>query len=666
MHRRKTSKEAGDNGESTAPEVDSVPMRRDSGPPSPGPSPGPLENGSGVYSSGPRGPSSPTHARVSIRAPSAGTPPSAPSSRQTFGNLVPPPMNRHSRAPSVYEPLYGNPPSAPPTKQSFSPTSPTGPPPPSPWRNAFSPTSPTTTTQPHTGSRRGHGRVHSRNLSVYFPRPGQAPGTGVESIAEDTDGQEIEYTTNGDAPIQLIPAPNGTQSRGFGDGFKFGGLPMDANAPSVSGGGGKRRGHHHKHSLSHNFFSFMEPGLSNQSAPSPVPESPWAPLTPFPQTATTTSALTPSASLVPDAPRRAHSPLHAPRSGTVGYLLDLPPGSKRALVFGLVEFIIGGMVWVAGQRRGSLACAGLGYWVVFDAMGVGMGIVGRELALGGAMGETVGKPFGSVRLETTLMFSQAVYLMFAAVYTCKETVEHVLLAAGSSHHHHSGDDEAYSPEGLLFPNLLLIVSAACMLLTGIAFSTHERLVTAIGPDLPTLSSLSSHFRTSAPRSSEKPRSQSQYDNRSRWIKLIDNPFCAAPIGFALTLLGVSLFIHSTEHRSLDLALAGAETLITWAIAYPTAVSLGKVLLQTAPAGLEGLDRVVRELERHPHISRPPVPKVWQLTPGSALVATMELHVRHGVDDTEVLALTRYAYERCVAVVGRGGGPGGVSISVTRE
>ncbi|CUA67199.1 hypothetical protein RSOLAG22IIIB_07260 [Rhizoctonia solani] len=659
MHRRKTSKEATENGESTAPEIESVPMRRDSGPPSPGP---PV-NGNGVHHSG----SSSTESHVSARAPSVGISPSAPLSAQTSGKLVPPSMNRHSRAPSLYEPLYGNPPSAPATKQSFSPTSPTGPPP-SPWRSAFPPASPSTSPPMQTGSRRGHGRVHSRNLSVYFPRPGQTSGTAVESIAEDTDGQEIEYTANGDAPVKLIPAPNGNQSRGFGDGFKFGGLPMDANSPSVSGGGGKRRGHHHKHSLSHNFFSFMEPGLSNQSVPSPIPESPWAPLTPFPQTATstTTSALTPSASLVPEAVRRTHSPLHVPRSGKLAYLQDLPPGSKRALIFGLVEFTIGGMVWVAGQRRGSLACAGLGYWVVFDAMGVGMGVVGRELALGGAMGETIGKPFGSVRLETTLMFAQAVYLMFAAVYTCKETVEHMLLAAGSSHHHHSGDDEAYSPEGLLFPNLLLIVSAACMLLTGIAFTTHERLVAAIGSDLPTLSSLFSHSRSSNSHSSEKSRSQSQYDNRSKWVKLIDNPFSAAPIGFALTLLGVSLFISSTEHRSLDLALAGAETLITWAIAYPTAVNLGKVLLQTAPAGLEGLDRVVRELERHPHISRPPVPKVWQLTPGSALVATMELHIRRGVDDAEVLALTRYAYERCVAVVGRGGGPGGVSVSVTRE
>ena len=44
------------------------------------------------------------------------------------------------------------------------------------------------------------------------------------------------------------------------------------------------------------------------------------------------------------------------------------------------------------------------------------------------------------------MFAQAVYLMFAAVYVCKETVEHLLLSAGGSeesghHHHHAIDEE---------------------------------------------------------------------------------------------------------------------------------------------------------------------------------------------------------------------------------
>lgn len=42
---------------------------------------------------------------------------------------------------------------------------------------------------------------------------------------------------------------------------------------------------------------------------------------------------------------------------------------------------------------------------------------------------------------TVFIFAQAVYLMFASVYVCKETVEHVLLSMGETrgeggHHHH--------------------------------------------------------------------------------------------------------------------------------------------------------------------------------------------------------------------------------------
>lgn len=78
---------------------------------------------------------------------------------------------------------------------------------------------------------------------------------------------------------------------------------------------------------------------------------------------------------------------------------ELPPGSKRAVVFAVAEFVLGAAVWVAGQRRGSLACAGLGYWVVFDAMGVGMGVVGRELREGNTVGSSsVRLPFGWVEL----------------------------------------------------------------------------------------------------------------------------------------------------------------------------------------------------------------------------------------------------------------------------
>lgn len=41
-----------------------------------------------------------------------------------------------------------------------------------------------------------------------------------------------------------------------------------------------------------------------------------------------------------------------------------------------------------------------------------------------------------------MLFSQSVYLMFSAVYVCKETVEHLLLSAGEGHHHHRGDEDS--------------------------------------------------------------------------------------------------------------------------------------------------------------------------------------------------------------------------------
>jgi len=44
------------------------------------------------------------------------------------------------------------------------------------------------------------------------------------------------------------------------------------------------------------------------------------------------------------------------------------------------------------------------------------------------------------RMEVVGLFAQVVYLLFSAVYVCKETVEHLLLTSGDSHHHHRTDE----------------------------------------------------------------------------------------------------------------------------------------------------------------------------------------------------------------------------------
>jgi hypothetical protein len=53
------------------------------------------------------------------------------------------------------------------------------------------------------------------------------------------------------------------------------------------------------------------------------------------------------------------------------------------------------------------------------------------------------------RTETVALFAQAVYLLFSAVYICKETLEHALLSAGDAghHHHHSPGQEGIQNSG---------------------------------------------------------------------------------------------------------------------------------------------------------------------------------------------------------------------------
>jgi hypothetical protein len=109
-------------------------------------------------------------------------------------------------------------------------------------------------------------------------------------------------------------------------------------------------------------------------------------------------------------------------------------------------------MWIAGQQIGALGCTGLGYWVVFDALGVAISrVVPGWLASSRDARTKIQRPYGNARVETVLMFAQAVYLMFASVYVCKEAVEHLLLSfgegAGHGHGHGSGGAMHAGAEG---------------------------------------------------------------------------------------------------------------------------------------------------------------------------------------------------------------------------
>jgi hypothetical protein len=214
---------------------------------------------------------------------------------------------------------------------------------------------------------------------VFFPRPGSIPHS---SIAED-GSQELDYGYDdaSQAPVSQIPsAVSDTDNRPgepkqpgavfTGSGFTFGGRPpssADASSgpPSHIAGRAARRGHHHKHSLSHNFFSFLEPGQNTLASelytqPVPTPTSSWTDISTRPHSSQ---------------PTKTFFSKHSTTSHPHSIRSDEPEVLFGAVIAAIAQFLLGAWMWISGQQAGSLSCTGLGYWVVFDSFGVAMGTI---------------------------------------------------------------------------------------------------------------------------------------------------------------------------------------------------------------------------------------------------------------------------------------------------
>ncbi|CAL1709761.1 unnamed protein product [Somion occarium] len=569
------------------------------------------------------------------------------------------------------------------------------------------------------GHIRRHSRLHSRNLSIYFPRPGSLPST---SIAED-GYQELDFTpssslrsvsSNSDDSSVLMPSMSSPTpgQRSFREGFTFGARPpADSNGelnghamPEMTPSNrASRRGHHHKHSLSHNFFSFLEPGDELHTNPTPTPVSPWNPGSSFPSSpsgpAAETSAHAHSHSQMhahshshshsqspePHAPE-SHSDVHPPRSKSpIGSICADPAISPVAVTMATLQFALGAALWISGQQTGSLACTGLGYWVVFDSFGIALGSVVPSWLAKPSMKNPSRRPFGNARLETLLIYAQSIYLVFAAVYVCKETLEHFLLASGEGHHHHHGD-EVTDIFGIDFPPFLLLMTMGSLLVSAVGFDNQAKLVSIANNFIPPVQVLlPARYRYRSP------------SYPSYLANLLSNPYTLSPLFFCGSIFGAYLFIPPFQHRDFDLFLAAVETIVTFYLAYPAAVALGSVLLQTAPsrglpgARMEAFLRAMREIERHPKVLHVPPPHIWQLTPplqrpsgygarhpkalgpAQRIVVTMELHTSSSITDQELLELTQWAQGRCMNALrfGMGEGDGGeceaeVGVGIIRE
>lgn len=125
------------------------------------------------------------------------------------------------------------------------------------------------------------------------------------------------------------------------------------------------------------------------------------------------------------------------------------------------ELCLGAALWIYGQSGESLSVTGLGYLVVFDAIGALSTIFIEDSKDVDVLYDVLSKnstdhlrhPFGCVipptclsallskmnvslsfvvlcrthRLTTLSHFAQAIYLLFSGIYVCKESIEHVLL-----------------------------------------------------------------------------------------------------------------------------------------------------------------------------------------------------------------------------------------------
>ncbi|GAA5967287.1 hypothetical protein JCM3765_005591 [Sporobolomyces pararoseus] len=526
-----------------------------------------------------------------------------------------------------------------------------------------------------TSHSRQHSRIHARNLSEFFPRPGQSPGVGYGDTFRDP-----HMNSNGSPQANSRVTDISSLSTPPRDGPGGG-----ATSPRAQ----NRRGHHHRHSVSHNLFPFLDPASpAGLSATSPTKS-------PLPSPSAEQQLPTP------------HSTFRQ-RFGWLPLMFQLPlysllrlkfPSSQLALLIAFTQMALGATLWIQGQAGESLSVTGLGYLVVFDGLGTiskvilgkGGGLEKWRIEMGKAsFSDNLQQPFGLVRLSTLSHFSQAIYLLFSAVYVCKESIEHVLLLhgpleeGGEGGGHGSGHGAVGHGEGrmggggggtphsgaiepIAFPMTVLLLSAILAVLSATCFDTHSELSQAVQSP------------------SDTARNSDKGGLQSRRRIAVFNPFTMTVAGFGIGLFGAALVLPPAQLSPLDKILSLLVSISMFYIAYPAAQATGKILLQTAPAKetreARGIQQGFKDIESHPLILSIESPHVWQLfssspssTPHSrsststttpTTVVTLTVIVKPDVDEKGMFEVTNWVEERVrnAGNVSTNGSPGSREVTV---
>jgi Cation efflux family len=519
---------------------------------------------------------------------------------------------------------------------------------------------------------RRHSRIHSRNLSVFFPQPGSEAEREADQIQAANTFQKPVVHLDTDvlsSSSKLTPADSANSL---------------SPSPSKS-----RKGHHRKHSVMHDAEFVSQ---SNQPH--------------FHSHQENEEDHKHSVNAYAQHKRQSSSLLGQLLSTPVWNLLSntaLPPAHRPILIFGTFHFVLGAILWMKGQSGDSLAMTGLGYLVVFDAFGVLNSVASewlieqwrREKASVHAHGHSkkFAKPYGPHRIETLLQFSQTIYLLFAAIYVCKESVEHALLEGHEEEHHEQ--DEI----GLHLPQVTLLITTAACIFSNMVLQNHVKLVAACG------------FSTAASEATSANRRRGGHGRQASvladpsvmagpFLQLFANPFSVTVLFFACTLTISAFAMPDFQVAALDKVLAGLESVAMLYVAYPASKALGKILLQTAPKQHEvqnvQLMRTLRTIEEHKLVTYVAPPHLWQLTPptsainqtqpvsavhfsanglsssssasslllgqatnrtakNAALIASVQIFLHDNASDADVLDITRWAWQLLAPAVGAGAG-----------
>ncbi|BGP01724.1 hypothetical protein RTG_01757 [Rhodotorula toruloides ATCC 204091] len=478
------------------------------------------------------------------------------------------------------------------------------------------------------GHARQHSRIHARNLSAFFPHPGQT-AEGYGGTFDDPFAKPFQPGVV-DMPSLSSPVSNNI-------GRSAGETPTKAQS---------RRGHHHRHSVSHDLFT----SRPAERLPSP-----------------TTTRTSPKA---PEDQLPAPTATFRQRYGRLPLVFRLflytsfhvPLATRALLLLAAAQIVAGAALWVQGQAGESLASTGLGYLVVFDGIGAVStvllerdgGLEAITQALGSQRNNSVRRPYGSTRYLTLSHFAQAVYLLFSAVYVCKESVEHVLLLHGPEEAdgaHAAGHGGVGHGEGLAtlndshgvgisLPRTALTAAAVLAVALAVLAQNHHGLAAAVRPGI-----LSSPTRTTR---SDRPSAFQQ----------ALNPFSMTTLLFAIALLGSAAVLPLAQLAPFDKVLALLESVAIFYIAQPAATSTGQALLQTSSSlsseHARQIANIVRDVEALPTVVSVSEPHIWQLCATEVAdsaaglqrtVVTLTVKARQQVSDPDMLEIVRFAQER---------------------